>query len=141
MGGERRDGVEEVRAPERRGGLLSRLPFVSGGPAAGPQSLDSLLRKVRAYNPKADVRQVQRAYEFAADSHQGQLRKSGEAFIHHPLGVAHILADLGMDTTTLEAALLHDVVEDTDLSVGDVRTEFGDEVAAIVDGLTKLERI
>jgi GTP diphosphokinase / guanosine-3',5'-bis(diphosphate) 3'-diphosphatase len=141
MGGERRDGVDEVRAPERRGGLLSRLPFVSGGPAAGPQSLDSLLRKVRAYNPKADVRQVQRAFEFAADSHRGQLRKSGEAFIHHPLGVAHILADLGMDTTTLEAALLHDVVEDTDLSVDDIRGEFGDEVAAIVDGLTKLERI
>jgi GTP pyrophosphokinase len=133
--------VEEVRAPERRGGLLSRLPFVSGGPAEGPQSLDSLLRKVRAYNPKADVREVQRAFEFAADSHRGQLRKSGEAFINHPLGVAHILADLGMDTTTLEAALLHDVVEDTELSVDDVRGEFGDEVAAIVDGLTKLDRI
>jgi GTP pyrophosphokinase len=132
--------VEEVKAPERRGGLLSRLPFVSSGPAE-PQSLDSLLRKVRAYNPKADVREVQRAYEFAADSHQGQLRQSGEPFIHHPLGVAHILADLGMDTTTLEAALLHDVVEDTDLSLDEVRREFGDEVTAIVDGLTKLERI
>jgi GTP pyrophosphokinase len=132
--------VEEVKAPERRGGLLSRLPFVSSGPAE-PQSLDSLLRKVRAYNPKADVREVQRAFEFAADSHRGQLRQSGEPFIHHPLGVAHILADLGMDTTTLEAALLHDVVEDTDLTLDDIRREFGDEVAAIVDGLTKLERI
>jgi guanosine-3',5'-bis(diphosphate) 3'-pyrophosphohydrolase len=132
--------VEEVKAPERRGGLLSRLPFVSSGPAE-PQSLDSLLRKVRAYNPKADVREVQRAFEFAADSHQGQLRQSGEPFIHHPLGVAHILSDLGMDTTTLEAALLHDVVEDTDLSLEDVRREFGDEVTAIVDGLTKLDRI
>jgi guanosine-3',5'-bis(diphosphate) 3'-pyrophosphohydrolase len=132
--------VEEVKAPERRGGLLSRLPFVSSGPAE-PQSLDSLLRKVRAYNPKADVREVQRAFEFAADSHRGQLRQSGEPFIHHPLGVAHILADLGMDTTTLEAALLHDVVEDTDLSLDDIRQEFGDEVTAIVDGLTKLDRI
>ena len=132
--------MEEVKAPERRGGLLSRLPFVSSGPAE-PQSLDSLLRKVRAYNPKADVREVQRAFEFAADSHRGQLRQSGEPFIHHPLGVAHILADLGMDTTTLEAALLHDVVEDTDLTLDDIRREFGDEVAAIVDGLTKLERI
>jgi guanosine-3',5'-bis(diphosphate) 3'-pyrophosphohydrolase len=132
--------VEEVKAPERRGGLLSRLPFVSSGPAE-PQSLDSLLRKVRAYNPKADVREVQRAFEFAADSHRGQLRQSGEPFIHHPLGVAHILADLGMDTTTLEASLLHDVVEDTDLSLDDIRQEFGDEVTAIVDGLTKLDRI
>jgi GTP diphosphokinase / guanosine-3',5'-bis(diphosphate) 3'-diphosphatase len=131
--------MEEVKAPERRGGLLSRLPFVSG--PAEPQSLESLLRKVRAYNPKADVREVQRAFEFAADSHQGQLRQSGEAFINHPLGVAHILADLGMDTTTLEAALLHDVVEDTDLTLDDIRREFGDEVAAIVDGLTKLDRI
>jgi guanosine-3',5'-bis(diphosphate) 3'-pyrophosphohydrolase len=131
--------MEEVKAPERRGGLLSRLPFVSG--PAEPQSLESLLRKVRAYNPKADVREVQRAFEFAADSHQGQLRQSGEPFINHPLGVAHILADLGMDTTTLEAALLHDVVEDTDLALGDIRREFGDEVASIVDGLTKLDRI
>jgi GTP diphosphokinase / guanosine-3',5'-bis(diphosphate) 3'-diphosphatase len=133
--------VEEVRAPERRGGLLSRLPFVSGGPAEAPLSLDSLLRKVRAYNPKADVRQVQRAYEFAEASHRGQLRKSGDPFIEHPLGVAHILADLGMDTTTLVSALLHDVVEDTDLGLDEVREEFGDEVAAIVDGLTKLEKI
>src|SRR5688572_2295851 len=99
--------VEEVRAPERRGGLLSRLPFVSSTPPDASQSLDSLLRKVRAYNPKADVREVQRAYDFAEASHRGQLRKSGEAFIEHPLGVAHVLADLGMDTTTLEAALLH----------------------------------
>jgi guanosine-3',5'-bis(diphosphate) 3'-pyrophosphohydrolase len=132
--------VEEVRAPERRGRLLSRLPFVSG-PPEDSESLDSLLRKVRAYNPKADVREVQRAFELAEQSHEGQVRKSGEAFINHPLGVAHILADLGMDTTTLEAALLHDVVEDTDLTLDDVGGEFGDEVAAIVDGLTKLDQI
>jgi GTP diphosphokinase / guanosine-3',5'-bis(diphosphate) 3'-diphosphatase len=133
--------VEEVRAPERRGGLLSRLPFVSSGPPEASQSLDSLLRKVRAYNPKADVREVQRAYDFAEASHRGQRRKSGEAFIEHPLGVAHVLADLGMDTTTLEAALLHDVVEDTDLTLEEIEHDFGVEVAAIVDGLTKLERI
>jgi GTP diphosphokinase / guanosine-3',5'-bis(diphosphate) 3'-diphosphatase len=133
--------MEEVKAPERRGGLFSRLPFVSGGPSEGPLSLDSLLRKVRSYNPKADVRQVQRAYEFAEASHRGQLRKSGDPFIEHPLGVAHILADLGMDTTTLVAALLHDVVEDTEQGLGEVRTDFGDEIAAIVDGLTKLDRI
>jgi GTP diphosphokinase / guanosine-3',5'-bis(diphosphate) 3'-diphosphatase len=130
--------MEEVKAPERRG-LLSRLPFVSG--PSEPQSLDGLLKKVRAYNPKADVRQVQRAYESAEASHRGQVRKSGEPFIEHPLGVAHILADLGMDTITLEAALLHDVVEDTSFSLEDIERDFGNEVAGIVDGLTKLEKI
>jgi guanosine-3',5'-bis(diphosphate) 3'-pyrophosphohydrolase len=133
--------VDEVKAPERRGGLLSRLPFVSAGPSDIPENLDGLLRKVRAYNPRADVREVQRAYEFAEASHRGQLRKSGDPFIEHPLGVAHILADLGMDTTTLVSALLHDVVEDTDSGLEEVRTKFGDAAAAIVDGLTKLDRI
>ena len=133
--------MEEVRAPERRGGLLSRLPFVSSGSDRGPISLDGLLRKVGAYNPKADVKEVQRAYEFAAESHRGQVRKSGEPFIRHPLEVAHILADLGMDTATLVAALLHDVVEDTDLSLEVIEREFGDEVARLVDGVTKLDKI
>jgi GTP diphosphokinase / guanosine-3',5'-bis(diphosphate) 3'-diphosphatase len=133
--------VEELKAPDRRGGLLSRLPFVSSGAPEDDGGVDLLLRKVRAYNPKADVRQVQRAFDFAEESHRGQLRKSGEPFIRHPLGVAHILADLGMDTTTLVAALLHDVVEDTDLSLEAIETEFGAVVGAIVDGLTKLDRI
>ncbi len=133
--------MDEVRAPERRGGLLSRLPFVSSGPNGGPISLDGLLKKVRAYNPKADVREVQRAYEFAANSHRGQVRKSGEPFIRHPLEVAHILADLGLDTATLVAALLHDVVEDTDMGLEVIEREFGDEVARLVDGVTKLDKI
>jgi GTP diphosphokinase / guanosine-3',5'-bis(diphosphate) 3'-diphosphatase len=131
--------VEDVRAP--RGRLLSRLPFVSSPTDGDAQTLEALLRKVRSYNPKADVRTVQRAYEVADESHRGQLRKSGEPFIEHPLGVAHILADLGMDTTTLVAALLHDVVEDTELSVQEVEGDFGEDVARIVDGLTKLDRI
>src|SRR5919109_375241 len=141
MDGEEASRVEELKAPDRRGGLLSRLPFVSSGDAEDTGGVEGLLRKVRAYNPKADVRQVQRAFDFAAESHRGQLRKSGEPFIRHPLGVAHILADLGMDTTTLVAALLHDVVEDTDLSLKTIESEFGPEVGAIVDGLTKLDRI
>jgi guanosine-3',5'-bis(diphosphate) 3'-pyrophosphohydrolase len=131
--------MEDVRAP--RGRLLSRLPFVSSPSDGDAVTLEALLRKVRSYNPKADVRTVQRAYGFADESHRGQLRKSGDPFIEHPLGVAHILADLGMDTTTLVAALLHDVVEDTDLSLEEVERDFGEEVARIVDGLTKLDRI
>jgi GTP diphosphokinase / guanosine-3',5'-bis(diphosphate) 3'-diphosphatase len=131
--------MEDVRVP--RGRLLSRLPFVSAPTDGDDQTLEALLRKVRSYNPKADVRTVQRAYGFADESHRGQLRKSGDPFIEHPLGVAHILADLGMDTTTLVAALLHDVVEDTDLSLEEVEQDFGEEIARIVDGLTKLDRI
>ncbi len=130
--------MEEVKAP--RSGLLSRLPFVSQAEAP-PESLESLLKKVRANNPKADVRLVEAAYQLAESSHEGQQRVSGEPFIEHPLGVAHILADLGMDTTTLVSALLHDVVEDTELTLEDIDQRFGDQVAAIVDGLTKLDRI
>jgi GTP pyrophosphokinase len=132
--------VEEVRAPARRGGLLARLPFVSGD-RRGPTSAEELFRLVGSYLAKGDVRLVQRAYEFAEASHRGQLRASGEPFVEHPLGVASILGELGMDATTLVAALLHDVVEDTDLSLEDVEREFGAEVATIVDGLTKLDKI
>ena len=133
--------MEETRAPERRSGLFARLPFVSNGSSEGPRNLDGLLRKVRSYNPKADVREVQRAYEFAAESHSGQMRKSGEPFIRHPLEVSHVLADLGMDTTTLVAGLLHDTVEDTGITLEQIEREFGEEVASIVDGLTKLDKI
>ena len=133
--------MEEVRAPDRRGGLLSRLPFVSGAPDGDDRSLDALLRKVRASNPKADVRTVQAAFDLAEESHRGQQRASGGPFVEHPLGVAHILADLGMDTTTIVAALLHDVVEDTQITLEGIEQRFGESVATIVDGLTKLERI
>ena len=132
--------MEDVRAPARRGGLLARLPFVSGE-RRGPTSAEELFRLVGTYLAKGDVRLVQRAYEFADQSHRGQLRASGEPFVEHPLGVASILGELGMDGTTLVAALLHDVVEDTDLSLEDVGREFGGEVATIVDGLTKLDKI
>jgi len=132
--------VEDVRAPARRGGLLARLPFVSGD-RRGPTSAEELFRLVGGYLAKGDVRLIQRAYEFAEASHRGQLRASGEPFVEHPLGVASILGELGMDATTLVAALLHDVVEDTDLSLEDVEREFGAEVATIVDGLTKLDKI
>jgi GTP diphosphokinase / guanosine-3',5'-bis(diphosphate) 3'-diphosphatase len=125
---------------ERRGGLLSRLPF---RPSERPptDSFDSLTRVVKARNPKVDVRLLQAAYSFAEESHHGQKRLTGEEFIEHPVAVATILADLGMDVVTLQSALLHDVVEDTPLSLENIRAEFGEPVAAIVDGLTKLDRI
>jgi guanosine-3',5'-bis(diphosphate) 3'-pyrophosphohydrolase len=104
-------------------------------------SIDSLIQKVRSYNGKGDTRIIREAYEFARTHHAEQLRRSGEEFILHPLGVAHILADMQMDETTLAAALLHDVVEDTDISLEEVKRKFGPAVAEIIDGVTKLDRI
>ncbi|MGZ8611572.1 MAG: RelA/SpoT family protein, partial [Actinomycetota bacterium] len=103
--------------------------------------MEGLLRTVKAYNAKADLKVIERAYRFAEEHHEGQTRLSGEAFIQHPLAVAAVLADLGLDTTTLQAALLHDTVEDTDVTLEQLEAEFGPEVARIVDGLTKLDSI
>jgi len=105
------------------------------------QSIDSLIQKVRSYNGKGDTRIIREAYEFARTHHADQLRRSGEEFILHPVGVAHILADMQMDETTVAAALLHDVVEDTDISLEEVKGKFGPAVAEIIDGVTKLDRI
>jgi guanosine-3',5'-bis(diphosphate) 3'-pyrophosphohydrolase len=131
---------QEAVGSERRGGILSRLPFrpSDDGPTS---SLDALLRLIKSRNPKIDQKEVLRAYELAEESHRGQKRLSGEDFIEHPVAVATILADLGMDLLTVQAALLHDVVEDTQLSIEDIRREFGDQVAELVDGLTKLDTI
>ncbi|HCO02221.1 MAG TPA: GTP pyrophosphokinase [Actinobacteria bacterium] len=132
------DQQEAVRA-ERRGGLLSRLPF---RPSDKPEdSFEALAKLVKARNSKADLRPLQKAYAFAEEAHHGQKRLTGEDFVEHPLAVATIMADLGMDMTTLQAAMLHDVVEDTHFTVEDIEREFGAEVAVLVDGLTKLDRI
>ncbi len=106
------------------------------------QSLvDELLAEVAAYNPNVDRDLLTRAFSFAARAHEGQQRRSGEDFIHHPYGVALILAGLKLDEQTLAAALLHDVVEDTETPLDEVRDEFGDEIAHLVDGVTKLTRV
>jgi len=96
---------------------------------------------MRRYHPKADTKIVERAYATAAHHHRDQVRRSGEAYITHPLAVAVILADLGMDSATLAAALLHDTVEDTDYSLEALREDFGDEVAHLVSGVTKLDQL
>src|SRR5919201_6722419 len=106
------------------------------------QSLvDELLAEVAAYNPNVDRDLLGRAFRFAAVAHEGQQRRSGEDFVHHPYGVAVILASLKLDEQTIAAALLHDVVEDTDTTLDEVRDEFGDEIAKLVDGVTKLTRV
>ena len=131
------DTGEEVRT-EKRGGLLSRLRSAEPETREG---IEGLLRTVKGYNAKADLKEIERAYRFAAEHHEGQKRLSGEDFVEHPLAVARVLADLGLDTTTLQAALLHDTVEDTEVSVEELDVEFGPEVSRIVDGLTKLDAI
>ena len=103
--------------------------------------LAELLGRVSAYNPKLDADQIRAAFDYACDHHEGQLRKSGEPFIHHPAAVAEICAELKLDSATITAALLHDTVEDTEAELDDVRTRFGEDVALLVDGVTKLTRI
>lgn len=100
-----------------------------------------IIHKIRNYHPEANVALVQKAYDTAFLAHQGQKRISGEDYIQHPLGVAHILADLQLDVETIAAGLLHDVVEDTGISVESLEKLFGKEIALLVDGVTKLTRI
>src|ERR671917_1163537 len=104
-------------------------------------TITSLLRKVAAYNPEANEELIAEAYGTAHGAHKGQVRKSGEPFVYHPLATADILADLHLDPTTIAAALLHDVLEDTDVTKDDLGQRFGVEVAEIVDGVTKLKRL
>jgi guanosine-3',5'-bis(diphosphate) 3'-pyrophosphohydrolase len=103
--------------------------------------LEPLMKTIRATHPKADLRVVEKAYEVAAYWHRDQKRKSGDPYITHPLAVATILAELGMNTETICAALLHDTVEDTAYTLVELRGEFGEDVAALVDGVTKLDKV
>ena len=117
------------------------LPWRRHHEAAAPVELTPLLASYRRRHPKAPVATINRAYQVAAEAHRSQLRSSGESYINHPLAVARIVADIGLDEISVAAALLHDAVEDTEITLADVEAGFGDEVAAIVDGVTKLERI
>ncbi|MBE6028576.1 MAG: bifunctional (p)ppGpp synthetase/guanosine-3',5'-bis(diphosphate) 3'-pyrophosphohydrolase [Clostridiales bacterium] len=99
------------------------------------------LSKIEEYNPNYDMDLIARAYDVADEMHRNQLRKSGEEYIIHPVAVAEILADLGMDQETIAAGLLHDVIEDTPYSLEDMEKEFGEEVAELVDGVTKLSAL
>jgi GTP pyrophosphokinase len=109
--------------------------------AVPAEELAPLLAAYRARHPRASTTFITRAYAVAAEAHAGQVRNSGEPYIEHPLSVALITAQLGLDEVTVAAALLHDAVEDTGLRVEDVEADFGAEVAAIVDGVTKLDRV
>ncbi|NLW22738.1 MAG: bifunctional (p)ppGpp synthetase/guanosine-3',5'-bis(diphosphate) 3'-pyrophosphohydrolase [Tissierellia bacterium] len=103
--------------------------------------IENLLSKIEEYNSQADMEMVIKAYNLSQSSHQGQYRNSGEEYFTHPFNVAMILADLNMDVTTIVAGLLHDVLEDTDITYDILLKEFGEEVANLVDGVTKLKRL
>ena len=103
--------------------------------------VEELLASVETYNPEVDRDLIRRAFEVAEERHRGQVRRSGEEFIHHPWGVARICAELRLDEQTIAAALLHDVVEDTETELDELRADFGPEIAHLVDGVTKLTRI
>ena len=107
-----------------------------------PESLyEDLIASVKRYHPSADISLIEKAYKIAYEAHEGQLRKSGEPYIIHPLCVAIILADLEMDKETIAAGLLHDVIEDTILTDEEIMEQFGADVALLVEGMTKLQQL
>ncbi|GCE75164.1 RelA/SpoT family protein [Cellulomonas biazotea] len=145
---------DDVRAPEASAQDVGtdanasassrvRSRLVRFGQRSGPAfpALEPVLQAARTNHPKADLAVVEQAYVVAEKAHRGQLRKSGDPYITHPVAVATILAELGMTPSTLAAALLHDTVEDTEYSLDQLRREFGPEVAMLVDGVTKLDKV
>ncbi|WP_341361182.1 bifunctional (p)ppGpp synthetase/guanosine-3',5'-bis(diphosphate) 3'-pyrophosphohydrolase [Georgenia sp. M64] len=132
-------GTTDTVVPGSR--VRSRLVWLGSRGHTSPPAIEPLLRAVRANHPKADVQLLVRAYEVAEEAHRGQVRKSGDPYITHPVSVATILAELGMTPPTLAAALLHDTVEDTGYSLEALRKEFGEEIALLVDGVTKLDKV
>ena len=104
-------------------------------------TIDLLLNKILSEDKQYDITKITEAYDFAAKQHIDQKRDSGEPYITHPIAVAYILLELGMDTDTICAALLHDVVEDTDATLDDIKKLFGDDCAMLVDGVTKIGKI
>src|SRR3954464_14316653 len=103
--------------------------------------IDDLVARIRAYQPNADVDLLRKAYDFSSVAHRGQTRKSGDPYFSHPASVAGIITELKLDTASVCAGLLHDVVEDTLATIEDIEREFGEEVAFLVDGVTKLSKI
>jgi len=119
----------------------SLAPRHMATPPPQGSTLQDLLAETSQYLTPQDVERIERAYELAKRAHMGVLRRSGEAYIQHPLEVALLLADMRIDADGIAAALLHDVVEDTTFSLEDIREQFGDAVANIVDGVTKFDAL
>ena len=103
--------------------------------------VNDLVERVQGYHPTADVETIRRAYDFSAKVHKGQRRLSGEPYLIHPMAVAGIIGDLKLDVPSIVAGLLHDTVEDTLTSLDQIQESFGNEVAALVDGVTKISQV
>ncbi len=133
--------IEEIESLENkikqgRKGVVATSDFVE------PEDLHKeLVERVKKYHPNADISMIEKAYEIADKAHSGQVRKSGEPYIIHPLCVGIILADLELDKETIVAGILHDVVEDTVMTTEEIAAEFSEEVALLVDGVTKLGQL
>ena len=128
--------------------LNKNLEIVDGHAVKAPEDYQdpeelyqALIARVRKYHPSADITMIEKAYQIGKEAHKDQFRKSGEPYIIHPLWVAIILADLEMDKETIVAGMLHDVVEDTTMTLDEISAEFGEEVALLVDGVTKLGQL
>ncbi|MGI8524434.1 MAG: RelA/SpoT family protein [Nocardioides sp.] len=144
MAGDPPEPTARERAPDRRPtsrSVRNRLARMGNRTALERPELEPLFRSIRANHPKADLALIERAYRTAEQAHGSQMRKSGDRYITHPLAVTTILADIGMTEPTLVAALLHDTVEDTPYTLDQLRADFGDEVARLVDGVTKLDKV
>jgi GTP pyrophosphokinase len=138
--------VETTNKTNKQDIIQEQLEATNGKarPGKGVESeatISALIEKVAAYSPEPSEEMIARAYRVAHSSHRGQHRKSGESFVHHPLCTADLLADLRLDPVTITAALLHDVLEDTEVGKAELEKEFGSEVADMVDGVTKLKRL
>lgn len=136
---EQNDNV--TRPPAAGSRVRSGLVWFGARSKMTTPEIEPLVRALRANHPKADVSLIERAYATAEKAHRGQMRKSGEPYITHPVAVATILAEVGMTSPTLAAALLHDTVEDTDYSLEQLTADFGQAIAQLVDGVTKLDKI
>jgi GTP diphosphokinase / guanosine-3',5'-bis(diphosphate) 3'-diphosphatase len=121
--------------------VRARLARLTSQRQQSEPALEPLFRVIKAVHPKADLAVIEKAYKIADEAHSGQKRKSGEPYITHPLAVTTILAGIGMTEPTLVASLLHDTVEDTPYTLEECRQDFGDEVATLVDGVTKLDKV
>lgn len=124
---------------EEPGQAPAQSPANATAPVSPDEPTADLIKRIRTYNPDVDVALIQRAYEFARVHHEGQLRGTGEPYITHPLATAMILADVEMDSPSIAAGLLHDVVEDSQVSLEEIAQTFGAEIASLVDGVTKLK--
>ena len=132
--------MTETVPPAQSSSLRRLVPRIFSR-SARRDDVEQLLRTVRTHHPKGDLSIIERAYRVADEAHTGQTRQSGEPYITHPLAVAQILADLGLGPKAIAAALLHDTVEDTGYALETLNAEFGDEVAMLVDGVTKLDKV